>query len=212
MLTDLSKAFDCLSHELLAAKLIAYGVEILSVRLIYDYLKKRKQKTKIGNNYSSGVTVPIWSTTSLLLFNIYIRDMFFLLKNINVANYADDITPCIYCENIESVIKSLVQSANLLFNSFKNSQMKGNQDKYHLLLNTDQKVQVDIGTAHINNSKCAKLLGIKNYMQKDWHKTNALTRVAKHMNREKKRLIMNVFFSSQFNYCLFLHGCSIVSH
>ena len=185
MLTDLSKAFAYLSHELLAAKLIAYGVEILSVRLIYDCFKKRKQKTKVGNNYSSGVTVPIWSTTSLLLFNIYIRDMFFLLKNINVANYADDITPCIYCENIESVIKSLEQSANLLFNSFKNSQMKGNQDKYHLLLNTDQKVQVDIGTAHINNSKCAKLLGIKNYMQKDWHKTNALTRVAKHMNREK---------------------------
>ena len=88
MLTDLSKAFAYLSHELLAAKLIAYGVEILSVRLIYDCFKKRKQKTKVGNNYSSGVTVPIWSTTSLLLFNIYIRDMFFLLKNMHVANYA----------------------------------------------------------------------------------------------------------------------------
>ena len=46
-------------------------------------------------------------------------------------------------------------------------------------------MQVDIGTAHINNSECGKLLGIKKYMQKDWHKTNALTRVAKHMNREK---------------------------
>ena len=52
LLTDLSKAFDCLSHELLVAKLIAYGVEISSVRLIYDYLTNRKQRTKIGNNYS----------------------------------------------------------------------------------------------------------------------------------------------------------------
>ena len=53
LLTDLSKTFDCLSHELLVAKLVAYGVEISSVRLIYDYLTNRKQKTKIGNNYSS---------------------------------------------------------------------------------------------------------------------------------------------------------------
>ena len=53
LLTDLSKAFDCLSHELLVAKLVAYGVEISFVRLIYDYLTNRKQKTKIGNNYSS---------------------------------------------------------------------------------------------------------------------------------------------------------------
>ena len=43
LLTDFSKAFDSLSQEmknefLLAAKLIVYVVEILSVRLIYDYL------------------------------------------------------------------------------------------------------------------------------------------------------------------------------
>ena len=53
LLTDLSKAFDCLSHELLVAKLIAYGVKISSVRLIYNYLTNRKQRTKIGNNCSS---------------------------------------------------------------------------------------------------------------------------------------------------------------
>ena len=43
LLTDLAKA--CLSHELLAAKLSAYGVDISAVRFIYDYLTNWKQRT-----------------------------------------------------------------------------------------------------------------------------------------------------------------------
>ena len=50
LLIDLSKAFNCLSHELLVEKVIAYGVEISFVRLTYDYLINRKQKSKIRNN------------------------------------------------------------------------------------------------------------------------------------------------------------------
>ena len=53
ILTDLSKAFDCLSHELLVAKLSAYRMEDSAVRFVSDYLTKRKQRTKIDNNYSS---------------------------------------------------------------------------------------------------------------------------------------------------------------
>ena len=39
LLTDFSKAFDCLSHDLLAAKLDAYGFDYNTVKLIHDYLK-----------------------------------------------------------------------------------------------------------------------------------------------------------------------------
>ena len=42
LLTDLSKAFDCLPHDLLVAKLHAYGFDIQSVRLIHSYLTGRK--------------------------------------------------------------------------------------------------------------------------------------------------------------------------
>ena len=53
LLTDLSKAFDCIDHELLIAKLHAYGFDNDALKFIYSYLKGRKQRTKINSSYSS---------------------------------------------------------------------------------------------------------------------------------------------------------------
>ena len=52
-LTDLSKAFDWLSHQFLLAKLHAYGFSISALRMIHSYLTNRKQRTKIHFIYSS---------------------------------------------------------------------------------------------------------------------------------------------------------------
>ena len=53
LLTDSSKAFDCLSHELLLAKLHAYGFSFAALRLIHSYLTNRKQRTNVNSSYSS---------------------------------------------------------------------------------------------------------------------------------------------------------------
>ena len=53
LLTDLSKVFDCINHELLIAKLHAYNLSLSSLRLVHDYLLNRKQKTKVNPNYNS---------------------------------------------------------------------------------------------------------------------------------------------------------------
>ena len=52
LLTDLPKAFDCLNHERLVAKLNAYGFSLPALRLIHDYLSQRKQRTRVNNSYS----------------------------------------------------------------------------------------------------------------------------------------------------------------
>ena len=52
ILTDLSKAFDCISHDLVIAKLSAYGFDQNSLNFIYNYLFGRSRKTKVGFSFS----------------------------------------------------------------------------------------------------------------------------------------------------------------
>ena len=53
LLSDLSKAFDCLPHELLITKLHAYDFDMRSLNLIYHYLSNIKQRVKVRGTYSS---------------------------------------------------------------------------------------------------------------------------------------------------------------
>ena len=53
LLTDLSKAFYFISHDLLLAKLHAYGFSFSALKSIPRYLKNRKERTKIDVTYGS---------------------------------------------------------------------------------------------------------------------------------------------------------------
>ena len=56
-LSLLSKAFDCLNHDLLIAKLGAYGFSHDALKFIRSYLKERKQRTKVGSDYSRSLEI-----------------------------------------------------------------------------------------------------------------------------------------------------------
>ena len=53
ILMDLSKAFDTINHELLIAKLYAYGFSKDALELINSYMSDRWQRTKIDKSFSS---------------------------------------------------------------------------------------------------------------------------------------------------------------
>ena len=75
-----------------------------------------------------------------------------MLKDIDIASYADDSTPFIVENNIDSVIASLEQVSDALFNWFKNNRLKSNVDKCHALVSTNKLVGVKIGDYTICNS------------------------------------------------------------
>ena len=63
---------------------------------VHSYFKNRMQRTKINSEYSSWYDimcgVPQWSLLGSLLFIIFLHDLFLIMENNDIENYADDNT------------------------------------------------------------------------------------------------------------------------
>ena len=89
----------------------AYGLNLASLKILQDFLTNRKQKTKVDSFYSSWekilLVVPPGSILGPLLFNVFMCDMFLILKTNSFTGYVDDNTPFVVRENTTNVIKAL---------------------------------------------------------------------------------------------------------
>ena len=91
---DLSKAFDCIPHELLIAKLHADVFDKNSLKFIYSYLKERTEGVKVNSELSTWKEilsdVAQGSVLGPLLFNIFVNDLFLFVDYSDICNYAED--------------------------------------------------------------------------------------------------------------------------
>ena len=135
------------------------------------------------------------------------------MNNVDFASYADDNTHFFVGKDLDDVISKLQNASKTLFQWFNDNQMKANLDKCRFICSSSIKVNISIENQNISNSASEKLLGvlfvrtlkfqsqIDNICKKTSLKLNAILRITPYMDFNKKRLAVNAFFSSQFNYC-----------
>ena len=116
ILTDLSKAFDCIIHELLIAKLGAYCFDESALGFIRSYVKETKPRTKVGNAFCLWREVLFVVPQGSILFNIFLNDIFFFAAASDIANYEDDNTNYVFADDL---LNTLQRETNVLLKWFK---------------------------------------------------------------------------------------------
>ena len=164
VLMDLSKGFKTLNHDLLLAKLHAYGFDRDSLKVLHSYLSNRYQRTKINKRFSSWSKivfgVPQGSVLGPLLFNIYINDLFYMTESTDTCNFADDTTFYACDSSLEDLANRLEHDAKLAIEWFDCNYMKLNKDKCDLIISghKSEAIWAKIGQTKIWESKNQKLL------------------------------------------------------
>ena len=192
--------------------------------MLHSYLTGRKQRVKINGSFSDwnevSHGVPQGSVLGPLLFNIYINDLFFLVTDTEICNYADDTTIFSCGYEIDNILETLERDANLLSDWFVDNYMKMNDDKSHLLIfGNKENTSITTGQSPLMESQNEKLLGITvdkklsfqahidNVCKKAGQRLHALARVSKYMNEQQLRITMTSFVTSQFSYCPLVWMC-----
>ena len=167
ILMDLSKAYDCLPHDLLIAKLAAYGIGKKSLRFLYSYLTSRRHRVCIGSSISEWLEVLLGVHQGYILgpilFNIFINDLLFFIEKCDICNFADDNTLYACDETFDKVLSRLKFDLETVTEWFKLNSMIANPEKFQIIFlgnKNNDSFTLNINDCVVRNSASVKLLGI----------------------------------------------------
>ncbi len=126
---DLSKAFDCLRHDLMASKLTVYSMSDSAIKLLVNYLRHHKQRVKICFEVSDWMTLLKDVRGFIIghcLFNLFLNDFMYILKHSILVNYADDNTLCAKGETLVEALERVRQDPEATIDWFDNNKMPAN--------------------------------------------------------------------------------------
>lgn len=230
LMTDLSKAFDCLPPKLLISKLYAYGVNRSSCMLIANYFLNRQQRVKLSGARSDWMGIhkgsPQGSLMGPLTYNIHSNDLIFVINQLcHVFNYADDNTVGCYGNSFLEVKLKLENVATVMIDWFTDNHMKVNPSKFQCIIFGKQATDCEDHVVRINDTDIipqttVKLLGVTVDQQlnfshhihelcsKAGRKMNVIARLSSILDREAKLLLYNSFVLSNLSYCpVIWHFC-----
>ena len=129
---------------------------------------QRKQRVKIGNIKSEWgeiiKDVPQASILGPLIFNIFLNDLFYFVKEGNVYNYADDNSISVSHKELSNLSRQLRTEAEVTVEWFFDNAMEANPTKFQGLLLKGNKqtseFSVSIRGQDIELSKSITALGI----------------------------------------------------
>ena len=184
-----------------------------------DCLKSRKQRTKVASSYSKWSEIkhgiPQGSIMGSLLFNIFIKDLFFVIEKSDICNFVNDNTLYSSRTNLKTVLENLKYDASKLLLWFKINSMNVNPEKFQFMIlikKSYQSQKLAINTFTIDESDEVELLRLTIDKELNFskhtdklcrnarYKLHALRRIRKHLSLEKAKKLGNAFTDSQFNY------------
>lgn len=233
VLTDLSRAFDCLPHRLLIAKLYFYGVSKSACMLVMNYFTNRQQRVKLNREKSDWLNIfkgtPQGSVFGPFAYNVFTNDLLLRMSEFcHIYNYADDNTISCTGEKIEDVKANMSIALDVMLDWFEMNGLKANPDKFQMIMfgrnMTFDDEYVIVNNTSLKHQSCVKLLGVhidaklnfsnhvKELCKKAGYKLNVLGRLSGTLNQESKVLLLHSFILSYFNYCpVVWHFCDMRS-
>lgn len=216
---DLSKAFDCVNHEILLAKLNNYGIRGPAQNLIKSYLENRNQCVKIHNTLSDSspisLGVPQGSVLGPLLFLIYCNDIHKFSSKFKTLLFADDTTLLYSSKNLNNEIHIINSELAKLSTWFQSNKLTLNISKTHFQLynspssfSTDS-INIFLNDQPIQHNPTVKFLGV--YLDENMKWSSHISKLCSTVARNTGVLRRARHFISQSS-ALSLYNCLILPH